>query len=99
MLVTDFSGKISKLGFKGDSEIVYDARCKIHCSLLCDDSWTLYLSLERDFQIIWIDVDEKKLELEFSKCHKDNIFVIRLFQNGLKMVSGSADQRVLIWST
>ncbi len=63
--MTEFSGKVTKFGFKGDAEIVYDARSKIHCSLLCDDSRTLYITMEKEFQILKIDIEEKRLELEF----------------------------------
>ena len=59
----------------------------------------IYVAIEREFQILKIDLEEKRVEVEFAKSHRDNIFALKIFQNGLRLISGSADQRILIWST
>lgn len=55
--------------------------------------------MEKDFIIQKIDLQEQRLEFDFSRAHRDNIFSLKIFQNGLKLISGSADQRIIIWST
>jgi hypothetical protein len=38
-----------------------------------------YIAIERDFLILKLDLEEKKIDVEFAKAHRDNIFSIKLF--------------------
>jgi WD40 repeat protein len=65
---------------------------------MSEDARFIYVSLEKDFIISKFNLDDRKMELDFNKAHKDNIFSLKLFHNGIKLISGSADMRIIIWS-
>ncbi len=57
---------------------MFEGKGKIHAAALSDDARFFYVSHEKDFLISKFNMDEKKLELDFNKLHKDNVFCLKL---------------------
>ncbi len=98
IMTTDTEGRICKWDLSGNPEVMYETWGKIHAAAMSEDARFIYVSLEKDFIISKFNLDDRKMELDFNKAHKDNIFSLKLFHNGIKLISGSADMRIIIWS-
>ncbi len=48
ILVTDYSGKVTKWSFKGEAQVLHEARTKIHCAAYPDEPGVVYVALEKD---------------------------------------------------
>jgi hypothetical protein len=64
---------------KRNSTVLFEAWCKIFCAVIPDESGVIYIAIEWDSSILKIDLEEKWVELEFVKAHRDNIFSIKVF--------------------